>query len=89
MQTRRDAQVALAQLGELQRPRGRGAAGTPGDGDEEGAQGAGHAVETRAEVRRAHGRLGGEELEGEVGGIGGEGSDFIGDFVHVGEGATE
>ena len=41
-----------------------------------------HPIETGAQVRGAHGRLWGEELEGEVGGVRGQGRDFGGDFLH-------
>jgi hypothetical protein len=83
MQTRRQSQLALAQFRKLKRLRRRAAAGAPGYRHEEGTQGAGHAVETCAQVGGAHGGFGGEEFEGEEVRSGWEGGYFCCDLLHL------
>ncbi len=45
-----------------------------------------HSIETRAQIRGAHRRLWGEELEREVRGARGQGRDLGGNFLHCEEG---
>jgi len=83
MQARRQPQLFLTEPCKLQRFLRRAAACSPRHGNEEGAQGTGHAVEACAEVGGPGGSFGGEEFEGEVRGVGREGGDFVGYFFGV------
>lgn len=82
MQTGRQAQLSLAQLCQLEGLGGRRTAGAPGHCYEQWTQGSRHAVESRAQIRGAHRRLWGEELEGEVVSSWWQGGDLVCDFLH-------
>ena len=80
-----EAVLLLADLSELERLGGGGAAGAPGHGDEEGLK-ACEAREAGVEVVEAGLRLGGEEFEGKPLRFGRQVVDFLGEGFHWEEG---
>lgn len=82
MQTCRQAQLALRDFCQRQGLGRSAAASAPSDIHKERAQGVRHTRQASIEIGKALLRFRREELEREVGGVGRQGRDLVGDLIH-------